>query len=135
MDNAPRPGIATVMSFIDCINRRDIDGLDALMTDGHTLHVFNEEPLSGRAAMIEAWRDYFTSFPEYVIHPHEYSDANEGVAVLGHTTGSHLGLPDHVERAQTLIWFARVEHGRLRLWRLFEDTPHHRHEFGFGAAG
>ena len=131
MERELRPNVVAVMNFIDCINRRDVEGLDGLMTDGHTLHVFNEEPLSGRAAMIEAWRGYFSSFPEYAIHPHEYSEVNEGVAVLGHTTGSHLGLPDHVERATTLIWFARVERGRLRLWRLFEDTPHHRHEFGF----
>ena len=56
MDREPGPDIAAVISFIDCINGRDIDGLNALMTDGHTLHVFNEEPSSGRATLIEAWR-------------------------------------------------------------------------------
>jgi ketosteroid isomerase-like protein len=133
MDKASVPAIAAVMEFIGCVNRRDIDGLRARMTDGHTLHVFDEEPVSGREALVEAWRGYFASFPEYLIHPHEYVYANNGVAVLGHTTGSHLGLPDDVEREQTVIWFARVESGRLRLWRLLEDTAHHRHEFRVGA--
>jgi hypothetical protein len=134
MTSPPKADIAAVMKFIDCINRGDIDGLDALITDQHTLHVFNETPLIGRSAIIEAWRSYVSSFPDYVIHPHEFSEANEGVAVLGHTTGSHLGLPDHEERQITLIWFARVEHGRLRLWRLLDDTYHHRREFGFDIA-
>jgi len=60
------------MKFIDCINRGDIDGLDALMTDQNTLHVFNETPLVGRPAIIEAWRSYVSAFPDYVIHPQEF---------------------------------------------------------------
>jgi ketosteroid isomerase-like protein len=117
MATETKANVAAVMKFIECINRGDVDGLDALMTDHHTLHVFNEAPLVGRVAVVEAWRGYVESFPEYVIHPHEFCETNEGVAVLGHTTGSHLGLADHAERQITLVWFTRIEHGRLRLWR------------------
>ena len=125
------PDVVAVMKFIECINRGDAGGLDVLMTDQHTLHVFHETPLVGRAAVMEAWRGYIESFPDYLIHPHEFTHANGGVAVLGHTTGSHLALTDENERQITLIWFARVERGRLRLWRLLEDTPRQRREFGF----
>jgi hypothetical protein len=51
--------------------------------------------------------------------------------VLGHTTGSHLGLADDEERRQSLIWLAEVAGGRLRCWRLLEDTPDRRRELGF----
>jgi hypothetical protein len=52
------------------------------------------------------------------------------VAVLGSTTGSHVGLPDAEERRLTLIWLADVVNGRLRTWRLLEDTPDRRRELG-----
>jgi hypothetical protein len=39
-----------VVSFIDCIDRRDLSGLVDLMTDDHTLIVLDEEPLAGRDA-------------------------------------------------------------------------------------
>jgi ketosteroid isomerase-like protein len=115
-----------VAEFVDRINARDVDGLAALMTDDHELIVFDEAPLRGRGANVNAWRGYFASFPEYVIWPHEAVSRGGVVAVLGHTTGSHLGLPDEQERKLTLIWLAEVVDGRLRSWRLVEDTPDRR---------
>src|ERR1700742_803325 len=93
----PLPAVAVAVSFISCINRTDIDGLGALMTEDHALQVFDEPPLVGRRATIEAWRGYFASFPEYVIYPRRLAERRGRVAILGHTTGSHLGLPDDDE--------------------------------------
>jgi hypothetical protein len=45
------------------------------------------------------------------------------VAVLGHTTGSHLGLSDEDEQQLTLIWIAEISDGAVRAWRLLEDSP------------
>jgi len=122
--------VAVVSRFIDCINHGDIDGLSALMTDDHTLLVFDEAPLVGRQANIEAWRGYASAFPHYVIYPDEISERCDTVAVLGHTTGSHLGLPDDEEQKLTVIWLGRVENDRLSLWRLYEDEPSRRQELG-----
>ena len=52
------PPVAVVISFIDCINRGDADGLGSLMTDDHELDVFEEEQLRGKVLSIEAWRGY-----------------------------------------------------------------------------
>jgi ketosteroid isomerase-like protein len=49
MARQPLPAIAPVVSFIDCINRGDLDGLTELMTDDHALVVLDEAPLVGRA--------------------------------------------------------------------------------------
>ncbi len=51
------------------------------------------------------------------------------VAVLGHTT-SHLALPDDEEARQTLIWLAETNSGRVRVWKLVEDTERNRVRFG-----
>ena len=127
------PPVAAVISFIDRINHGDADGLCALMTSDHELVVFAEEALRGRAANVEAWRGYAAAFPHYVIYPRAIAEVGGArVAVLGHTTGSHLGLSDQEERQLSLIWLAEVRGGRLRCWRLHEDTPARRSEFGLG---
>src|SRR6478752_1165285 len=125
-----RPPIAVAISFIDCINRGDVDGLAALMAPEHTLTVFTEEPLVGRAANVEAWRRYAASFPDYVIAPHRMSEDGHVVAVVGHTTGSHLALPDAEESALTLIWLARIVDGLVADWTLIDDTPANRLRHG-----
>ena len=78
-----------------------------------------------------AWRGYASSFPNYAICPRNL-ETDDGVAVLGHTSGSHLGLSVEEEQRLTVIWFARIEGEQLSLWRLFQDTPRHRDELGLG---
>lgn len=130
MVRQPPPSTAAVISFIDCVNRGDVDGLRSLMTDDHTLVVLDEAPLVGRAANVEAWRGYFSSFPDYVIHPRYIAARDDDVAVLGTTTGSHLGLPDEEEMRLDVIWIAQVVAGRLSQWRVSDDSPALRADVG-----
>jgi hypothetical protein len=97
-----------------------------LMTDDHILQVFDEPALIGRQENIEAWYGYVGSFPNYVISPHRIAADDGRVAVVGHTTGSHLALPDDEETLLTLIWVAEVDHGLVRSWRLLEDNARNR---------
>src|SRR2546427_449958 len=104
MARQPLPPTPAVISFIDCINRGDRDGLGALMTDDHTLTVLDEAPLIGRDANLDAWSGYFSSFPQYVIYPRAVVARGDRVAVLGTTTGSHLDLPDEEEMNLGVMW-------------------------------
>jgi DNA-binding PadR family transcriptional regulator len=124
------PPVAVAVSFIECVNRRDLLGLGHLLAEDHELRVFDEPPLVGRSDNIEAWRGYFTSFPDYTIYPRAIVERKGRVAVLGHTTGSHLGLPDDEERRQTLIWLAVASRGEVRSWALIEDNRTNRDRYG-----
>lgn len=73
---------------------------------------------------------YATEFPRYVICPEHVVAQDDVVAVLGYTTGSHLGPPDDEERLLRLIWRAEVRDGRLSSWQLLEDTPIGRAAYG-----
>ena len=130
------PGNACILveQFIACINRGDVDGLGRLMTEDHQLRVFDEPPLVGRAANLDAWRGYADQFPRYAISPHRMAQQANVVAVLGHTTGSHLGLPDDQESQLTLIWLAEVSQDALRSWTLVPDSPDNRARYGLQAA-
>lgn len=130
MARHPLPPVAAVISFIDCINRGDLDALTDLMTDDHALCVLDESPLVGRDANRDAWNGYFSSFPDYVIHPRHIVSCDASVAVLGATTGSHLLLSDDDELKLDVIWLAEVIDGRLARWRVADDTPELRDRFG-----
>ena len=118
----PLPPLAAVVSFLDCINRGDVDGLGRLMTDDHQLVVLDEPPLVGRDANLAAWDGYFTGFPLCVVYPRHLAAKGSTVAVLGTTTGSHLGLPDHEEQRLDVLWLAEVTHGQLSRWEIAEPT-------------
>ena len=125
------PDVIT-LSFIDCINRADVDGLAALMGERYALKVFDEPGQPGREDGIDGWRRYASGFPEYLIHPHRFAVLGDLCAVVGHTTGSHLGLPDDEESKLTLIWLGTVQDGRVQRWELIADTPENRERCGLG---
>jgi SnoaL-like domain len=116
------------LAFVDCINLRDLPGLVSLMSADHRLQVFDEAPLVGRADNEHAWRGYFDAFPSYLIYPHRIAENAHGIAILGHTTGSHPGLTDAEESELTLIWVATTNAGAVTSWTLLEDTPTNRRE-------
>jgi ketosteroid isomerase-like protein len=129
----PLPPSALALGFVDCINRGDLDALVALMSEDHRLEVFHEAPVVGRAANATAWRGYMEAFPRYVIHPERIAADGDVVAILGHTTGSHLGLPDAEEQKLRLIWLAHVRDRALTRWVLIADTAEDRKRFGLDA--
>ena len=87
--------VEVMREFIARINAGDVDGLGRLMTPDHQLIVFDEAPVVGRDENLEAWHDYVSSWPEYLIYPNEIVERGGDVAVIGHTTGSHLGRAAH----------------------------------------
>ena len=129
---SPLPPTAAAISFIDRINRSDLDGLGKLMTVDHTLRIFDEQALVGRDGCVEAWRGYFASYPRYVIYPWRLAASGDTVAVRGSTTGSHLGLPDAEEISLSLIWLVTAVDGAVRSFRLIEDSEDHRARYRLG---
>ena len=111
-----------------------MDGLGRLMSADHTLQVLDEAPLHGREANLQAWRGYTNSYPTYVIYPQRIAERAGQVAVLGATTGSHLGLPDEQERRLRVIWVATVADGKLTRWEIAEDTTALRETLGLHEA-
>lgn len=93
------------------------------MTDDHALKIEDEPPVVGREANRNAWRGYMESFPRYVIYPERIVVEGARVAILGFTTGSHLGLPDEEECSLPVIWVAEARDGKLGSWAVVEDSP------------
>jgi ketosteroid isomerase-like protein len=130
----PLPPVPLTIAFINGINLGDVPALVSLMTPDHRLQIFDEAPVVGRDANQRAWTDYVESFRSYLIHPRQITDCGNGiVAVLGHTTGSHLGLSDAEESTETLIWLAETTDGGVAVWTLIEDSSVNRARYGLDA--
>jgi ketosteroid isomerase-like protein len=122
------PHAIVVIDFMDTINHADVERLLSLMTDGHVMRILDEPPVRGKETLRSAWRGYFEAFRRYRVYVDRIAVEGDRVAVLGHTTGSHLGLPDDEESQLPVIWTADVRDGRLASWNILEDSAERRRE-------
>jgi SnoaL-like domain len=121
--------LAVVREWITRINRRDLAGLVAMMTEDHVFFVDGEQPTVGRPAMEKAWRGYFDAFPSYRIFEDDYVERGDTVFMIGHTTGSHVPPPAELVPG-CVIWKALVLRNQLAEWSIFDATPANRIRLG-----
>jgi limonene-1,2-epoxide hydrolase len=105
-----------VLKYVEAINTRDPQALMALQTEDFTFINYEGEAYVGRAG----WQDYFTSYPEYKIHVDRLVTSGNGVAIIGRTTGCHVG--PEVEARWTVLWTAEVRKGFIAEWRIYSDV-------------
>ena len=122
--------VGAVIAFMDAISSADVDRMLELMTDDHVMRIVDEPPVNRSDALRSAWRGYFQAFPRYRVYIDRLAAEGNRVALLGHTTGSHLGLPDEEERHIPVIWTADVQDGRLASWNILDDSAQIRRELG-----
>lgn len=127
MDNETQFDIA--FRFVECINRLDIDGLAELMTKDHLFSDLAGDIELGKIKMLNAWRDYMSRFPEYMIHISEVFEVDDEIILVGRTTGSHLQIPRREEfTGGTIIWVAKIRGDKVTEWQLYYDTPENKAE-------
>ena len=72
-----------VMSFNECISRRDLGGLSNLMTDDHVFINSGNNTIAGKERCVEAWRAFFATFPDYRNHFVRVLSAASEAVILG----------------------------------------------------
>ena len=106
-----------VGAFNDAINRCDLDGLAALMTDDHRFTDAAGGHVDGKPACVDAWRGFFASFPDYRnVFTDVGHDGDGVVTVRGHSTCS---VP---ELDGPACWRAVVVDDRVQSWHV-SDAP------------
>ncbi len=103
----------------EAVNRRDLDGLLALMDDdveAVSRIVAMEGGLHGHDGMRRWWESWFTAFPDYQIEVDEVRDREDFVFAAfrahGHGAGSQLPFED-------TVWHAsRWRRGKCIWWRV-----------------
>jgi ketosteroid isomerase-like protein len=105
--------VAVVRAFNDAINGRDLTSLAALMTDGHRFIDGAGASVDGKEACVEAWRGFFTAFPDYRNHFDDVRPTDGGIVdVGGRSTCSEPALDGPA------VWRAVVRDGRVDVWQV-----------------
>lgn len=108
------------LRFNEAINRRDLTGLCALMTEDHALVDSAPSRTDGRDAVRHAWQGFFTAFPDYQNEVSTVHQRGHRVFLLGRSVCAHPAL------CGAAIWVAVVRGGLLAEWIIYEDTPDSR---------
>jgi len=81
----------TAQAFVDCINAHDVDGLAALMRDGHVFIDAHGNKVRGKEAITAGWHGYFEWFADYRIEVFEVFENEETLGIFGFAGGSFKG--------------------------------------------
>lgn len=101
-----------VRDFIRRINDHDPEGVVRLCTP---LHVFTDSlgnRITGRAALLPAWRGYFSLFPNYRVRVSALFARGNVVAVFGSAGGTLAGSRDPSTASWSIpaAWRAVIRH-------------------------
>jgi len=112
-----------VVAFNKYINNQDIVGLSSLMAENHTFTDRDGESHGPKSFMINGWKEFFISFPEYRNTFEKTAVTDNLVSVLGFAYWSEKYPYDPV------IWTAMIEDDLITEWRVYEDSPENRKKF------
>jgi len=117
--------VETVLKFMECINQRDPDKLAQLMTEDHEFIDSLGACTRGRERMRAAWRGYFAFCPDYSVTHEEILSNRNVVAIFGAAGGTIAAgaeLPPKNKWRTPAAWFAIVENGLVKQWRVYADN-------------
>jgi hypothetical protein len=107
--------LSIVMDFIECVNQGDLEKVNLFISPKVTF-----TDIQGRVYFEpEFMENYLKAYPNYKIHVENALRGGSRVAVVGHTTGSHV--PPDVEENEVLVWTVEIKDGLITEWRIFSS--------------
>jgi predicted SnoaL-like aldol condensation-catalyzing enzyme len=113
----------TALQFNKCINNRDLNGLEQLMTEDHAFIDRVGNVSHSREVMVRSWKKFFEMCPEYKNTFTRIESKDTLVTILGHAYWSEQQPYDPV------IWTATIVDDRVREWHIYADTEENRKRF------
>jgi hypothetical protein len=94
------------------------------MTSDHSFIDAAVTTTGGKLACVHAWRTFFDAFPDYQNVFHEITSLGNVVIVRGRSSCSTAALDGPA------LWSARIDHGAVSEWCVYDDTPENRELLG-----
>ena len=116
--------IVVVKAFISAINAQDLGKMERLMTEDHTYIDVDGSETSGKRIMVEGWRTFFQTFPEFYISIDYILQRESLLALFGHWTGTYAGKDGCLrgcEAGAPAAWRAEIAGGKMKVWQLYTD--------------
>jgi ketosteroid isomerase-like protein len=120
-----KSAVDVALDFVDRINRHDLGGLVALMTEDHRFVDGLGQEVGGREQMEKGWLGYFAWFPDYSIKVDEVMSHGNVVAMFGSAQGTYSGKGNPLADTHWEIpaaWKAVVRNEGISEWRVYADN-------------
>jgi ketosteroid isomerase-like protein len=120
-----KTAIDIALAFVDCINRHDVSGLVALMSDDHHFVDGLGQSVQGRERMAKGWLSYFAWFPDYSVQVDDTMSNGNVVGLFGTAQGTYAVNGKLLAENDWQIpaaWKAVVHRGRVREWHVYADN-------------
>jgi ketosteroid isomerase-like protein len=117
--------VAVALEFINRINRHDVGGLAALMSEDHCFVDALGQVVDGRERMEKGWLSYFGWFPDYLIMVDEVLSNRNVVALFGTAEGTFLVNGKLLAENHWKIpaaWKAVMRGELVREWSVYADN-------------
>lgn len=117
--------VRLALRFANDINRHDVEGIMALVSDDHLFVDSLGQEVYGRERLREAWKGYFELFPDYHMDIRETFQSGRVVALLGTASGTVQVDGERPARNRWKIpaaWRAVVDQGRVVHWQVYADN-------------
>ena len=116
--------LKTAISFVEKINKHDIDGLTEMMTEDHTFIDSSGMIVQGKKEMKNAWKNYLGWFPDYEITVIHTLLTNDSVGLFGLAKGifnSDEPTKDDMFEIPA-AWRAKIKDNHVSEWQVFADN-------------
>lgn len=111
-------------SFVEAINKHDVDIICSLMTDGHKFIDSHGNEAVGKEMMKNGWTGYFQLFPDYTIEITGIFVNGDAAAAFGFAGGTYKGLKNDGGNYWRLpaAWKTVIHDGKIALWQVYADS-------------
>jgi ketosteroid isomerase-like protein len=113
------------IKYVNEINRHDLEAMSALMAPDFWFIDSMGQEVRGRERMIEAWKSYFATYPDYRIVLRDHLTMGSVVALFGTASGTvavGAELPHANRWSLPAAWRAVVRGGQLAEWQVYADN-------------
>ena len=116
--------LKTAISFLEKINKHDINGISELMSPDHEFMDSMGIIVKGKKEMIKAWKGFFSWFPDYEITAMNTLLTDDSVGFFGVANGTFNNEKEISSNKFTIpaSWRAKVKDGLITEWQVFADN-------------
>ena len=120
-----KSALDVALAFVDMINRHDVDGLVAMLTEDHCFVDGLGQVVRGREQVKKGWVAYFGWFPDYSIQVDDILSKGNVVGLFGTAQGTYSVNGELLPRNHWEVpaaWKAVVLDGCVSEWRVYADN-------------
>lgn len=114
-----------LLDFVDAINKADIDNILNIMSDDHVLIDSQDNKVSGKDNLKQAWIGYLALFPDYKIEINETLEKDSLICFLGYASGTYKNLQNDINSNYWRIpaaWTAIIKDNHVKHWQVYADN-------------